>query len=265
MTDVEDLVPITLSELDGVRYLHLDSPWVQGAMRIRRPQEVVLEYVQRMLAALLWRPTAALAQGRAVQLGLGAGALTRFTVKALKMPTTVVELHPGVVAANRLRFHLPEGDPRLELVIADAGAWLAQAEPGSASLLQVDLYDHEAAAPVLDDEAFYAGCHRLLEEGGVFAVNLFGRQASFVDSAARIARAFGSASVWTLRATREGNTVVVARRAAAWPEREERLRRADAIEARFGALGLPARKWLRLVRPYDPAPAAHLDQAVTKT
>jgi spermidine synthase len=265
MTNVEDLVPITLSELDGVRYLHLDSPWVQGAMRIRRPQEVVLEYVQRMLAALLWRPTAALAQGRAVQLGLGAGALTRFTVKALKMPTTVVELHPGVVAANRLRFHLPEGDPRLELVIADAGAWLAQAEPGSASLLQVDLYDHEAAAPVLDDEAFYAGCHRLLEEGGVFAVNLFGRQASFVDSAARIARAFGSTSVWTLRATREGNTVVVASRAAAWPEREERLRRADAIEARFGALGLPARKWLRLVRPYDPALAAHPDQAVTKT
>jgi spermidine synthase len=244
--------PVTLSEFDGVRYLHLDSIWVQGAMRVRRPQEVVLVYIQRMLASLLWRPSAALSQGRAVQLGLGAGALTRFTLKALKLPTTVVEINPMVVDVNRLRFHLPVGDPKLDVVVADAGHWLATAEPGSATLLHVDLYDHEAAAPVLDDAGFYADCHRLLDDGGVFAVNLFGRDASFADSAARIAQAFGPANTWVLRATREGNTVVVATRGAPWPDRDERLRRADAIEARFGALGLPARKWLRLVKPYDP-------------
>lgn len=245
-------MPVTLSEYDGVRYLHLDSIWVQGAMMIRRPQKVVLEYVQRMLAALLWRPSAALGQGRAVQLGLGAGALTRFTLKALKLHTTVVELNPLVVDVNRQRFHLPEGDPKLEVVVADAGAWLRQAEPGSASLLLVDLYDHEAAAPVLDDQAFYADCRRLLDEDGVFAVNLFGRDASFEASAARIAAVFGAQHTWSLRATREGNTVVVATRGAPWPERDERLLRADTIEARFGSLGLPARKWLRLVRPYEP-------------
>ena len=246
------LPPVTLSEFDGVRYLHLDSIWVQGAMRVRRPQEVVLVYIQRMLASLLWRPHAQLSAGRAVQLGLGAGALTRFTVKALKMPTTVVEINPMVVDVNRLRFHLPVGDARLQVVVADAGAWLASAEPGSATLLHVDLYDHEAAAPVLDDAAFYADCHRLLDDGGVFAVNLFGRDASFAQSAAHIARAFGGDNTWVLRATREGNTVVVATRSAPWPDREERGRRADAIEARFGALGLPARQWLRLIRPYTP-------------
>lgn len=246
--------PVTLSELDGVRYLHLDSIWVQGAMRIRRPQEIVLEYIQRMLAALLWRPPEALAQGRAVQLGLGAGALTRFTTKALKLPTTVVEINPMVVDVNRLRFHLPLGDPRLEVVIGDAADWLAQAEPGSATLLHVDLYDQEAAAPVLDSAEFYAACRRVLADDGVFAVNLFGRHASFEASAAHIVQAFGTAHTWVLRATREGNTVVVATRGAPWPAREERLRRADAIEARFGTLGLPARKWLRLVRPYDPTP-----------
>jgi spermidine synthase len=246
--------PVTLSELDGVRYLHLDSVWVQGAMRIRKPSEVVLDYVQRMLASLLWVPSASLGQGRAVQLGLGAGAITRFTLKALKQPTTVVELNPMVVDVNRLRFHLPVGDPRLEVVVADAGAWLHQAEPGSASLLHVDLYDHEAAAPVLDDAGFYADCRRLLDDGGVFAVNLFGRDASLAGSLARIAAAFGADHTWSLRATREGNTVVVATRGAPWPEREERLRRAELIEARYGALGLPARKWLRMVRAYDPPP-----------
>jgi spermidine synthase len=242
--------PVTLSELDGVRYLHLDSIWVQGAMRIRQPQKIELEYVQRMLAALLWRPSAALGEGRAVQLGLGAGAITRFTLKALKLPTTAVEINPMVVDINRLRFHLPVGHPKLAVVVADAGPWLKEADPGSATLLHVDLYDHEAAAPVLDDVDFYRGCRALLDDGGVFSVNLFGRAASFQASAARIAEVFGPANVWSLRATREGNTVVIATRGTPLPERAERLRRADTIEARFGALGLPARKWLRLIRPY---------------
>jgi len=52
----------TISEMDGVRYLHLDTPWVQGAMDIRRPRVVVLEYVQRMLAWMLWRPQQAVRQ-----------------------------------------------------------------------------------------------------------------------------------------------------------------------------------------------------------
>jgi spermidine synthase len=255
MSIEQDCPSVTLSEYDGVRYLHLDSIWVQGAMRIRAPLKVELEYVQRMLAALLWRPVEALGEGRAVQLGLGAGAITRFTCKALKLPTTVVEINPGVVQANRLRFHLPEGDPLLQVVEADAGAWLQQAEPRSATLLHVDLYDHEAAAPVLDSRDFYADCLALLDEGGVFSVNLFGRAASFEASAARIAEVFGPENVWSLRATREGNTVVIGTRGAPLPERAERLHRADTIEARFGTLGLPARKWLRLIRPYLALPA----------
>ena len=30
-----DLPEVTLSEHDGVRYLHLDTPWIQGGMRIK--------------------------------------------------------------------------------------------------------------------------------------------------------------------------------------------------------------------------------------
>ena len=88
------LPPVTVSEFDGVRYLHLGSVWVQGAMRIRKPQQVVLDYVQRMLASLLWLPGESLGQGQAVQLGLGAGAITRFTARQLGMATTVVEINP---------------------------------------------------------------------------------------------------------------------------------------------------------------------------
>jgi spermidine synthase len=119
-------------------------------------------------------------------------------------------------------------------------------------LLHVDLYDQDAAAPVLDDAAFYTACRRVLEPGGVMSVNLFGRHASFAASAARIAAVFGADQVWSLRPTREGNTVVVAARGAALPERDELRQRAATIEARFGGLGLKARQWPRLVRPYRP-------------
>lgn len=253
--------PATLSEYDGVRFLHLDSIWVQGAMRIRKPQQLELEYVQRMMAWMLWRESAAVNEGHAIQLGLGAAAITRFCHKVLRMRTTAVEINPTVISACRAWFHLPEDDARLTVFNADAAQWLREAEPQQAQVLNVDLYDHDAASPVLDDEAFYAGCHALLAEGGLMTVNLFGRDASFARSAARIARVFGSDQVWSLAPTKEGNTIVVAARGVQVPEREELERRAATIESSFS---LPARKWLRLVRPL-PLSIINLLQAEPKT
>jgi spermidine synthase len=243
-----DLPFATLSEHDGVRYLHLDSPWVQGAMVIDEPQTLALEYVQRMMAWMLWRPTAELTSGHAVQLGLGAASITRFCHTVLRMPrVTAVELNPAVIAACRYAFKLPADGARLTVVQADAGDWVADANNhGVAQVLNVDLYDHNAAAPVLDSAAFYAQCRAVLAPGGVMSVNLFGRDASFVASARKIVAAFGSDQVWALRPTREGNTVVVAARGVAVPDRQELAERAATIEQRCG---LPARKWLRMVRP----------------
>ena len=245
----EEWTPATLSEFDGQRFLHLDSIWVQGAMRIRKPQVLQLEYIQRMMVWMLWRDARELTEGHAVQLGLGAAALTRFSHKVLRMQTTAVEINPTVIAACRNWFHLPQDDARLTVVNADAGRWLREAEPQQASVLNVDLYDHEAASPVLDDEAFYADCRALLAPGGLMTVNLFGRNASFARSASRIARVFGGQQVWSVAPTKEGNTVVVAGRDVLPPTREELERRAANIESLYGAHGLPARKWMRLVRP----------------
>ncbi len=237
----------TISESAGVRYLHLGTPWVQGAMRIRKPRALELEYIQRMMAWLLFLPLDGIGQQHAVQLGLGAAALTRFCHQELRMRTTAVELNPTVIQACRLWFHLPPEDARLAIVEADAGRWIARAAPESIDALCVDLYDDEAAAPALDDEDFYADCKRALAGGGVMAMNLFGRDASAKRSGGRIARVFGADQVWLLAPTREGNTIVIAGREVDAPDREMLAARAAAIESH---LKLPARKWLRLLRPW---------------
>jgi spermidine synthase len=240
------LPPATISEIDGVRHLHLGTPWVQGSMRIGKPRAIELDYVQRMMVWLLLRPHETLARDHAVQLGLGAAAITRFTRLVLRMKTTAVELNPAVIGACRAWFRLPPDAARLAVIQGDARAWVGDAaNAGSADVLCVDLYDHEAAAPVLDDAGFYADCERVLAEGGVMTVNLFGRDASLAKSAGRIAAAFGAPRVRSLQPTREGNTVLVAIKAADMPDRATLAERAQIVESRFD---LPAKKWPRMIR-----------------
>ncbi|MEO8278217.1 MAG: spermidine synthase [Ideonella sp.] len=246
------LEPATLSEFSGVRYLHLGTPWVQGAMRIRKPQAIELEYVQRMLAWLLLRPEAesdaadAWQAVRALQFGLGSATITRFCHATMGMPTCAVEINRSVIDACRLWFALPGDGERLQVIEADAASWASDpAHRASADVLCVDLYDHDAASPALDSADFYRDCAALLARDGVMTVNLFGRDASFEASAARIAAAFPSGAVKSLRPTREGNTIVIALRDAQWPPAQVLAQRADNIEARTR---LPARKWLRMLR-----------------
>jgi len=242
-----NLPEVNFSDSGDVRYLHLGTEWVQGSMLLDKPFDIELEYVQRMMVWLLFVDASAVAARHAMQLGLGSAALTKFCHKKLKMKTTAVELNPQVIAACRLWFKLPADDLRLTVILADAAQEIRKpAHRGTVDVLQVDLYDHEAAAPVLDSEAFYANCRDLLTDDGVMTVNLFGRDSSYLRSLEKIAQAFGPEAVWAFKPTREGNTVVAAQREPTRPERTEWVQRADVIESRFG---LPAKKWLRLFKP----------------
>ncbi len=246
-TDPHELPEVTLSEDGEIRFLHLGTEWVQGSMWIDRPFEIELEYVQRMLAWLLFVEPDSVPKRRAMQLGLGAAALTKFHFKVLKMDTTAIEINPQVVAACRTWFKLPPDSARLRVILGDAAEVVAHAPfHGTVDALQVDLYDHEAAAPVLDSPAFYADCRALLTDAGAMTVNLFGRDASYERSLASITEAFGPEAVWAFRPTREGNTVVLALRTPQHLGRTELMLRAEAIQARWG---LPATKWLRVFKP----------------
>ena len=160
---LQELPEVSVSDDGEVRHLHLGTPWIQGSMRIDEPFALELEYVQRMMAWLLFADLAQVSKGHAMQLGLGAGAITKFCHKKLRICTTAIELNPQVLAVCRQWFKLPPDGPKLRLVLADASKeiqnpmWL-----GTVDALAVDLYDHEAAAPVLDSPDFYADCRALL-------------------------------------------------------------------------------------------------------
>jgi len=249
------LPEVTISESRGVRYLHLGTPWIQGAMRIDAPLEIELEYVRRMMEWTLFREPAAVAGAHLVQLGLGAATIARFCSRQMKMRVTAVELNERVVAACRQWFRLPAPSDSFAVVTADAGAWVADpAHGGTADVLAVDLYDHEAASPVLDSAEFYRRCFDVVAPGGAMTVNLFGRDARFEKSTRRIAAAFGADAVCTVQPTKEGNTVVLAMKQVTFAPLDELARRAENIETRWQ---LPARKWLRMLRPAGGPAATH--------
>jgi len=242
-----DLPEVNFSDFGEVRFLHLGTEWVQGSMLRDAPYDIELEYVQRMMVGLLFTDAENVAKKHAMQLGLGSAALTKFCYKKLRMKTTAIEINPQVVTACRLWFKLPRDDSRLRVIEADAGDEIQNpVHQGGVDLLHVDLYDHEAAAPVLDHADFYAHCRDLLTDEGVMTVNLFGRDSSYEASLIKMAEAFGPESIWAFRPTREGNTVVMAQREPTRPERAELLQRANVVESRWN---LPAKKWLRLFSP----------------
>ena len=186
--------PIDISEDAGVRYLHFGSEWVQGAMRIRRPNALELAYTREMMAGLVLReadewPASALV------IGLGAASIARFLYH--HCPATrieVVEIEPRVVAAARQFFRLPQEDARFTIHIGDGARHVLESERRFDCLL-VDGFDRNARAGALDTAPFYLAARERLTERGLLAVNLFGRARGFRASVERIATAFDGRSV----------------------------------------------------------------------
>jgi spermidine synthase len=235
--------PVTFSEEDGVRYLHFGTEWVQGAMRLKKPHHIELEYAQQMMAWLLFLAT----PRRIVQLGLGAASLTKFAHQYLR-PAKVeaIELNPAVVVAARTMFDLPYDDARLAVRELDAWDFVNdRANHGTIGALQIDVYDATARGPVLDSVAFYRAVRACLTDAGVATINLFGDHPSFVRNMKRLNEAF-EGRVIALPEVHDGNRIALAFSGPAlevtWAALEKRAR---LIETR---LGLPAHQWVKALR-----------------
>ncbi|MEJ0003378.1 MAG: spermidine synthase [Pararobbsia sp.] len=241
--------PVTFSEEGGVRYLHFGTDWVQGAMRLRQPDRLELEYAQQMMGWLLFVD----APDKVVQLGLGSAALTKFSYRFLpKTHTEAVELNPAVVVAARSMFELPADDKRLTVTEMDAWNYVNDpARRGTIGALQIDLYDATARGPVLDSAAFYRACRECLAPPAVATINLFGDHPSFVRNMKQLAVAFDN-RVLALPEVHDGNRIAFAFSGPPlsfeWAMLE---RRAASLEK---SLRLPARSWVKGLQAVRPGP-----------
>ncbi|SHH69422.1 spermidine synthase [Massilia sp. CF038] len=229
--------PATTTEYQGVRSLHLGTSWVQGAMRLSKPDNIELEYVQMMMMWMLFldKPR------HIVQLGLGSAALTKFSYHRFpSAKVTVAELNPNVIAICRAMFGLPSNDERLDVREMDAMDFVLDARNhNSVDVLQVDLYDEEARGPVLDSPEFYQACFDCLSENGIMTTNVFGDFSNYDKNLQNMELVF-DAVVW-LPEVHDANIVVVAFKTAPQIDFSVLYERAGMIKK---SMNLPAKKWV---------------------
>ena len=198
---------IEISEQGGVRYLHFSVDWIQGAMRIARPNSLELAYTREMMAGLLLRE--APWPREALLIGLGAGSLAKYIYH--KLPATritIVEIDPQVEIIARLHFKLPDDPLRLAMVIGDGAQYMLEDGKKFDTIL-VDGFDKGGRAGVLDTLPFYQACRSRLTDNGLLAVNLLGHSRGFKASSERIASAFDGRSL-VFPSCSSGNTIAFA-------------------------------------------------------
>ena len=229
--------PATTTEFKGVRSLHLGTSWVQGAMRLAKPDNIELEYVQMMMMWMLFLDQ----PKHIVQLGLGSAALTKFSYQRFpNAKVTVAELNPNVIGICHALFGLPPNDARLDVREMDAMDFVCErANHGTVDVLQVDLYDEEARGPVLDTPEFYQGCLDCLSENGIMTANVFGDFANYDKNLQNMELVF-DAVVW-LPEVHDANIVVIAFKKAPQIDFSVLYERANAIKK---SMNLPAKGWV---------------------
>ncbi len=230
--------PILISESKGIRYLHFGTEWIQGAMRIRYPYRIELAYGRQMMAWMLFVSS----PKQIVQLGLGTGALAKFSYKHFpETKITAVELNPEVIEISKVMFAFPPEDDRLSVLEMDALNFvLDDSHKNSTDVIHVDLYDATARGPVLDTVEFYQACHDCLTQNGVMTVNLFGEHKSFQKNWKNIQKAFPYAIA--MPKCPEGNVVVLAFKKEPDIDFEKWIETAKQIKQNTG---LAALKWVR--------------------
>lgn len=176
---------------DDMRTLHLDDRFIQSAMRISEPNDLLLSYTRAMMGFLLFKP-----QPRHIlMIGLGGGSLAKYC--HAKLPETrisVLEVDRDVIAL-RDKFLIPPDDERFSILHADAVDYLA-APHDKADVILHDGYCADGLAPTLGTQSFYRACHQALDADGVLVSNLWSDSAQLLALMRRLHAVFDDRLWW---------------------------------------------------------------------
>jgi len=164
--------PIVVTEDALTRILYFGSANRQSRMLLNRPAIPLMQYMQGILAALVFNP----APRHVTILGLGGGNLASFFLKYIPgCKVTVVELRSAVIDIAAEFFDFPLSHPDVEIVNADARDYFVHCRPHS-DLMIVDLFDAHGPSGFVTEEAFLRQCHESVAKQGIVVFNYWNRK-----------------------------------------------------------------------------------------
>ncbi|MEQ1601085.1 MAG: polyamine aminopropyltransferase [Methylophilaceae bacterium] len=194
---------VDVSEVDGIRSLHLGNDTVQSAMRVKSPYALELAYSRGMMGFLLFSEKIE----NVLTIGLGGGSVPKYIHQYLpQISQRVVEINPQVIGIARSHFYLPQDDERLEVIETDGIAYL-QEHPSTTQLLMIDAFDSKGIPANMGSQDFFDSCVAALTHNGMMAINLWGSDKKFDVYLQRIEQSF-SQRVLVLPTGRPGNIIV---------------------------------------------------------
>lgn len=196
---------VDVSEIDGVRALHLGSATVQSAMRIRDPFALELRYTRAMMCFLLFHSNIK----HMLTIGLGGGSVAKYVyANCPEIKASVIEINPRVVQIARSQFYVPKDDARFEVIETDGLAYLVE-HPQVTDVLLIDAFDRNGIPPDFCGQIFFDDCFSALKEDGIFVMNLWGSDKKFPVYFQRIETSFAG-NVLMLPTGAPGNIAVFA-------------------------------------------------------
>jgi spermidine synthase len=174
-----------------MRTLHLDDRFIQSAMRISKPDELLLSYTRAMMGFLLFKP-----QPRHIlMIGLGGGSLAKYCHARLPQTRISVLEIDGDVIALRDKFLIPADDERFRIIHADAVDYIAGTSD-TADVILHDGFSVDGLAPALGTQSFYRACHRALDADGVLVSNLWSDADELLTWMKHLYAVFGARLWW---------------------------------------------------------------------
>jgi spermidine synthase len=194
---------VEVTELDGVRALHLGSSTIQSGMKVRDPFALELNYSRGIICFLLFSSKVK----SMLTIGLGGASVTKYIYKYCpEITQTVVEINAQVIEIARSHFYLPENDERLNVLEGDGVQYLLDNRASSDCVI-IDVFDAHGIPSNCCTQDFFDSCFEVLKEDGIFVINLWGSDKNFDIYLQRIEQSFGR-RVLMMPTGKPGNIIV---------------------------------------------------------
>jgi spermidine synthase len=200
---VEDDNIVEVSEMSGIRSLHLGSVTIQSSMKVKDPFALELAYTRGMMGFLLFSDKVK----NLLAIGLGGGSVPKYIyANCPDIKQTIVEINPQIISIARSHFYVPNDDERFNITHGDGIAYLGE-HRNTADCLMIDAFDRFGIPPDFCSQDFFDSCEMTLTQEGIFAINLWRSDKNFDIYLQRIEQSFNH-QTFMLPTGKPGNIVV---------------------------------------------------------